>query len=175
MADKLPPMCGECGGKCCQYFCFQIDVPDTFEEFDDLRWYLLHDGITIHVDDGDWYISIANRCKALGDDGRCAVYEDRPVICRRYSMANCDFTAGDYGYDELFQTPEDIEKYARKLLGKKAYKKARQKAYAKAERQEKKRKKKRWCAIARAGRRQANARGRAAGTGKSQTPREEEG
>ena len=94
----------------------------------------------MHVDEGVWYISVANRCKALGEDGHCGAYEDRPLICRRYSMDQCDFTGGDYGYDEHFQKPEDIVAYARKVLGKKAYKRAREKAYAKAARKEAKRK-----------------------------------
>ncbi|MCD6304294.1 MAG: YkgJ family cysteine cluster protein [Planctomycetes bacterium] len=140
MDDEVPAVCRQCGGKCCQYFCFQIDAPDSFEEFDDLRWFLLHEGITIHVDEGDWYISIANRCKALGEHGRCEIYENRPLICRKYSTENCDFTGGDYGYEEFFQSPEDIEKYAMKVLGKKAYRQARREAYAKADRKEARRK-----------------------------------
>lgn len=26
----------------------------------------------------------AHRCEALGDDGRCSIYEDRPLICRSF-------------------------------------------------------------------------------------------
>ncbi len=152
MNRDLHPMCRECGGKCCQYFCFQIDEPDSFEEFDDIRWFLLHEDITVHVDEGDWYISIANRCKALAEDGRCKLYEDRPLICRRYTMDTCDFTSGDYGYEDHFRTPEDIEAYAKKVLGKKAYKRARQKAYARAARKEAKRRKKQERAAEKGGR-----------------------
>jgi len=151
MNSDIHSMCRECGGKCCQYFCFQIDEPDSFEEFDDIRWFLLHENITVHIDEGDWYISIANRCRALEEDGRCAIYDDRPLICRRYSMETCDFTGGDYGYEEHFQTPEDIEAYAKKVLGKKAFKRARRKAYAKAARKEAKQRKKRRKAAKKAG------------------------
>ena len=136
MSADLSPVCRECGSKCCRYFCFQIDEPDDFAEFDDLRWYLLHEGVTLHIDGGDWYISIANRCKALAEDGNCRIYADRPVICRKYSTDNCDFTGGDYGYDQYFETPEDIEKYAMKVLGQKAYLKAKAKAHAKHARKE---------------------------------------
>ena len=142
MPDDIMPTCKECGGKCCRYFCFQIEAPDDFGEFDDIRWFLLHEDITVHIEDGDWYISIANRCQALEEDNRCTIYETRPLICRKYSMDNCDHTGGDYGYDEHFKTPEDLEKYAMKTLGKKAYRKAREKAYAKAARKEARQKKK---------------------------------
>jgi len=140
MSDEIHSVCKQCGGKCCRYFCFQIDEPDSFDQFDDIRWFLLHEGISVHIDEGEWYISIANRCKALDEDSRCTAYEDRPLICRRYTRATCDFTAGDYGYDEHFRTTEDIEAHARKVLGRKAYKWAREKAYAKAARKEARRK-----------------------------------
>ena len=142
MGDEIHSMCNECGAKCCRYFCFEIDEPDSFEAFENLRWFLLHQGITVHIDKGDWYISIANRCKSLADDGRCLTYDDRPLICRGYDLDDCDFTSGDYEYEEIFETPEDIERYARKTLGKKAWRKARERACAKlarkvASRQEK--------------------------------------
>ena len=131
-------ICQRCGGACCRYFCFQIDEPDDFEEFDDVRWYLLHEDVTVHIEDGDWYISIQNKCNVLGPDNRCMDYENRPVICRKYDPENCDFTGGDYGYDNLFETPEQIEAYARKKLGEEAYEKAKAKALAKLERPRKK-------------------------------------
>jgi len=123
--------CGECGAKCCRYFCFEIDAPDTYEEFDDIRWFLLHEGITVHVDEkGDWYISIDNRCKALGRDNGCRIYEDRPLICRKYTMDGCDHTGGDYGYREMFSAPEDIDRYAREVLGEKVFESKRARARA---------------------------------------------
>jgi len=125
--------CQKCGAKCCRYFCFEIDEPDSYEEFEDVRWYLCHEGVTVHVDDGDWYISIENRCKNLTDNGLCAIYEDRPLICRGYSPENCDFTGGDYGYDEFFETPEQIMDYARKTLGASTFDAERKKARAKLE------------------------------------------
>lgn len=138
----MSAVCRKCGAKCCRYFCFEIDTPESFDEYDDIRWFLLHENISVHIDKGDWYISIANRCEALDEDNRCRVYEDRPLICRKYSMSDCDFTDGHYGYDALFETPEQLEAYARKALGKKAYKKAKAKAYAKAERKRKKQRRK---------------------------------
>jgi len=123
--------CRKCGAKCCTYFCFEIDKPDSYEEFEDVRWYLCHEGVTVHVDEGDWYISIENRCKNLASNGLCTIYEDRPLICRGYSLDNCDFTGAEYGYEEFFQTPEQLMAYARKTLGAKAFERARKRARAK--------------------------------------------
>ena len=121
--------CQECGAKFCKYFCFEIDEPDTFEEFDDIKWFLCHEGVSVHIDEGDWYIAIDNRCKMLDADDTCMIYESRPTICRGYSPEDCDHTGGDYGYDEEFKTTEEIEKYARKFLGDKKYQRQQAKAH----------------------------------------------
>ncbi len=137
--------CIECGAKCCKYFCFEIDEPDDYEEFEDVRWYLCHEGVTVHIDDdGDWFIAIDNHCKHLQSDFRCTIYEDRPLICRQYDTENCDYTGGDYDYREHFSTPEQLDAYARKTLGRAEYEKAKEKARAKFEKKtkEKRRKKK---------------------------------
>ncbi|MFP4353600.1 MAG: YkgJ family cysteine cluster protein [Phycisphaerae bacterium] len=115
--------CAKCNAKCCRYFCFEIDAPEDVDEFEDVRWFLLHEGISVHVDEGDWYISIMNPCRHIGQDNRCGIYEDRPLICRKYSQDNCDATGGDYEYEEFFETAEQLEAYARKKLGKKFDKK----------------------------------------------------
>ena len=127
----MKTMCQECGGKCCRYFCFEIDEPDDFEEFDDIRWFLLHEGVSVHIDEGDWFISIANKCKMLAPDNACTLYDERPVICRKYEMETCDVTDGDYGYDAAFETPDEIEAYAREVLGAAAYDREKAKALRK--------------------------------------------
>lgn len=131
----MNPQCRKCGAKCCKYFCFQIDTPDSYEEFENIRWFLCHEGVRIHVDKGDWYIEISNRCKMLDGDGLCRIYADRPLICRGYDKENCDDTSSDYEYDAEFTTPRQIDRYARKTLGKRAFEKAR--AEARAERKQK--------------------------------------
>ncbi len=125
--------CLKCGSKCCRYFCFEIEAPDDYEEYEDLRWYLCHEGVSIHIDEGDWYISIANKCKMLGEDGRCMIYENRPLICRKYSLNNCDFTDGGYDYEHEFRKPEDLDAHARRELGDKEYERQKKKAYKKIE------------------------------------------
>ena len=119
--------CVECKAKCCTYFCFQIDTPETFEAFEDIRWYLCHGEVSVHIDEeDDWYIQIMNRCNMLGDDYRCKIYEDRPLICRHYSHEKCEGNpevGEDYGYKEEFTTPRELDEYALKTLGKAEYEK----------------------------------------------------
>ena len=125
--------CGKCNALCCQYFCFEIDEPDEYDDFEDIRWYLCHEGVSVHVDeDEDWYIQIANRCNQLGENNLCTIYEDRPLICRSYSGENCELTGSDYAYIEEFTTPEQLDEYARKTLGENEYEQAMIKFRAKA-------------------------------------------
>jgi hypothetical protein len=133
MSEDVDPLCRQCRAKCCRYFCFQIDTPESFEEFENLRWFLLHEGIGIHVDEGNWFISIDNKCRRLADDGRCEDYAGRPVICRQYDTDGCDATSGEYEYDELFTSAEQIAAHARKKLGAAKYDKAWARACKRAE------------------------------------------
>jgi len=112
-------ICHKCGAKCCTYFCFQIDKPEDVDEFEDIRWYLCHNGVSVHIDEGEWFISIMNRCNMLEENGQCRDYANRPLICRKYDLQNCDHSPGGYGYEEEFKSPEELEEYARRTLGAK--------------------------------------------------------
>ncbi len=125
--------CSKCNALCCQYFCFEIDSPDDYDDYEDIRWYLCHHDVSVHVDeDGDWYIQIANRCNKLDKNNRCSIYEDRPLICRNYSGENCELTGSDYGYVEEFTSPEQLDDYARRTLGQEKYERDMIKFRAKA-------------------------------------------
>ncbi|MBI9017988.1 MAG: YkgJ family cysteine cluster protein [Phycisphaerae bacterium] len=109
MSDE--PLCQKCAGLCCRYIALPIDTPEDFDEFEDVRWYLAHEGISVFVEDDLWYINVATRCRFLGRDNLCGIYEERPRICRSYTEANCDFHSGDYGYDQYFTSIEEIDQY----------------------------------------------------------------
>ena len=111
--------CEHCTGHCCNYLALPLDEPTTMRDFDDLRWYVMHQGVTIFVEDGDWYIQFATTCNNLGLDKRCTIYETRPKICREYQAGECDYAGGDYGYDQLFTHVDQIERFAKKKLGSK--------------------------------------------------------
>ncbi len=97
---------------CCRYFALPIDTPEDRADFDDIRWYLCHDGITVFVEDGDWYLNVKNKCRhLLPKEHRCAIYDNRPKICRKYKTADCDLTEGEYDYELHFTTDRDMEEY----------------------------------------------------------------
>lgn len=119
-ASETGCLCDQCAALCCRYFALPIDNPDCEQDYDNIRWYLLHEKVVVFVEDGQWFIGILNRCKALQPDNRCGVYETRPRICRGYSTDNCDYHAGDYGYEHLFTSADALWTFAKGELAKMA-------------------------------------------------------
>jgi len=63
--EELRPgevLCNHCGAKCCRYFALPIDKPKTWEDYDYIRWYLLHERASIFTDEGSWYLLVHNVC-----------------------------------------------------------------------------------------------------------------
>ncbi|MBN2216576.1 MAG: YkgJ family cysteine cluster protein [Pirellulales bacterium] len=109
-------LCFHCPAKCCCYFALPIDAPTEWEDFEFIRWYLLHDRATVFLEDDIWYLLVHNRCKMLGDDNLCRGYETRPAICRDYTTDNCEYD-DEWVYDHYFETPEQVLEYAEAVLG----------------------------------------------------------
>jgi Fe-S-cluster containining protein len=115
---NLSDACKKCGSFCCTYYALPLETPETKEDYDDLRWFLMHEGNYICVEDGAWYLNIGSKCKNLLPEGKCAAYDKRPKICRKHGHKGeaCEFF-GEYEYEERFHTPEEIEWYAVREMG----------------------------------------------------------
>jgi len=124
VSNDIENLCEECVGLCCRYYAFAIETPETKRDFEDIRWYMLHGSNIIFVDEGEWYIQINQKCNALMSDNRCAVYENRPAICREYATKDCDWSANEYGYDHLFTKPEQIDQFGKEYLAGKRKRRA---------------------------------------------------
>lgn len=110
MAKKV--QCEKCTGLCCQYFALPIETPESRDDYDDIRWFLCHENITIFVEDGDWYLNVKNKCRHLNEKNhRCDIYNKRPKICRGYRHADCDYTEGQYDYELHFVDDKQMEEY----------------------------------------------------------------
>ena len=116
--ENLKPgevLCSYCTARCCRYFALPIETPTTWEDFDHLRWYMMHGPVSVFVDGETWFLMVHGDCKHLQPDNRCGNYDDRPRICRSYSTDNCEYD-NDGCYDKLFETPEQIWEYAEAVL-----------------------------------------------------------
>jgi Fe-S-cluster containining protein len=115
-ADRV--LCEYCTAKCCRYFALPIDTPETFKEFEYIRWYLLHDRATVFKEDDDWYLLVHTVCEHLQPDNRCGIYDTRPPICREYAIKNCEYE-DDWTYEFYIETAQQVEEYRDAVLQKK--------------------------------------------------------
>jgi uncharacterized protein len=116
--DRLPPgkvLCEYCTAKCCRYFALPIDTPEEFQDFEYLRWYLLHERATVFQEDGSWYLLVHTVCKHLLPNNLCGIYETRPQICRDYTTENCEYDS-DWTYEFYLETPEQVAEYTEAVI-----------------------------------------------------------
>lgn len=59
-------------------------------DFEQLLWQVSHEGIEAYKDASGWYLAMRCKCEHLQRDGNCAIYENRPQICRDYSNDWCE-------------------------------------------------------------------------------------
>ena len=113
-------LCDQCSALCCRYFVLEIDAPQTRQQYDDIRWYLVHQNVFVFIEKKKWYLGVYSRCKHLQADNRCGIYETRPRICREYSTDNCDYHGGEYDWEVLFSSAEQLWAYAEERLAERA-------------------------------------------------------
>jgi Fe-S-cluster containining protein len=126
----MSSLCDQCAALCCRYISLPIDNPTTRKDYDDIRWYLIHQNIVVYIEKGQWYVGVLNRCKHLQDDNRCGIYETRPAICRKYTTDNCDYHGGEYDFEHLFTSAEHLMAYAETALEEARNKKLRKRRSA---------------------------------------------
>jgi Fe-S-cluster containining protein len=111
--DELPDgkvLCDYCVAKCCRYFAVSIDTPESVDDFQLVRWFLMHQFAAAFVEDNDWYLLVQTPCKHLRADNRCGTYDTRPKICREYTTDQCEYD-DHYVYDRYFETSEQVQEY----------------------------------------------------------------
>lgn len=112
-------LCDKCSALCCRYFALPLDNPTTARDYDNIRWYLMHDHVVVYIEKKQWYLAVLTKCKNLRDDNLCGIYENRPRICREYTTDNCDYHGGEYDFEQFFHSAEELETYAKAQLAKK--------------------------------------------------------
>lgn|GEM_PF-799000 len=108
-------LCQYCTARCCSYFALPMETPTERNDFENIRWFMLHGRVSVFVDSGTWFLCVFNKCDHLQPDNMCGIYETRPQICRDYSTDSCEYD-NDGIYDQLFETPDQIKEYADSIL-----------------------------------------------------------
>jgi len=110
--------CNGCPALCCKFVAVELDEPDCETDWDEIKWMLCHENITVYKDnDGDWLVEFATRCKMLDEKDNCKIYDKRPQLCRDHDPESCVRHGEGDVYEILFEKPEDVDEY-RELLKK---------------------------------------------------------
>ncbi|MBI4383869.1 MAG: YkgJ family cysteine cluster protein [Nitrospinae bacterium] len=107
--------CAKClPAKCCLYFAFEIDNPETRKDYESLLWKIAHDKVSLYIYRKKWHIMVHTRCHFLTADNKCGIYEQRPYLCREHSAEDCEYTSDDYGFSEHFRSYDELLAYIQK-------------------------------------------------------------
>jgi uncharacterized protein len=93
--------CSRCiNSKCCTYTTEAIgEAPRSKSDFEHLLWQVSHEPVEIYQDPG----------------GACAIYDERPQICRDYDNDWCEFDApAEEGFKLHFHNYAELLKYCKK-------------------------------------------------------------
>ena len=111
--DKV--LCEYCPAKCCRYFALPLDEPEDLEDFEFMRWFLLHERAAVFREGKTWYLLVHNVCRHLRDDNLCGIYDTRPQVCRDYSTNDCEYE-DDWTYEFYLERPEQVAEYCEATL-----------------------------------------------------------
>jgi len=107
--------CKKCNQACCKYITEKISPPHTIRDFDGLLWELYHKNVKAFRDTTGWFLIIYNPCVHLQRNGKCAVYDKRPITCREHSVDDCEYENPiSKAALQYFDNYQSLEKYCRK-------------------------------------------------------------
>lgn len=110
--EKILEICRACKGQCCTYVAVEIDEPEEFEDFENIRWYCAHKGTWVFKDDEGWYVAFDSPCEYLDEDFTCKIYEKRPSVCQNHDFGECDYFL-DGEFELELRSLEDVDDYLR--------------------------------------------------------------
>jgi Fe-S-cluster containining protein len=95
---------------CCTYIAVAIDGPINAKAASEILWHLYHRDVSVYRDgDDEWMVQFEARCRHLNTDNTCAIYDQRPHICRAYSEESCEVNSPDEGI--TFYAPDAFLAY----------------------------------------------------------------
>ena len=111
--DQFTICTQECGGRCCRYITVEVASPRSHDDWDEMRWWLAHEGVIVSKDEDGWQLHIESRCSNLRADNACAIYPHHMDTCEDYDASNCEFT-GPLDQEFELRSEADLEAYLRR-------------------------------------------------------------
>lgn len=108
--------CFECKGYCCKYVTVDIESPSDWEDYDEIRWYIIHKNVIVYKpeDEEDWKIEFRTPCEYLNKKKNiCKQYKNRPDVCIEYITDECakHEEMSSEGCEVYLESEEDLKKY----------------------------------------------------------------
>jgi hypothetical protein len=114
---EVKVLCRDCTAECCKHIGIPIDPPETWEDFQRIKHYIVHEGVSCYLDvEGDWVVEFLSKCGQLNGN-RCMAWntKDYPSICSEYEMKTCVMNEEGEWWEILFRKPEDVDAHCAKL------------------------------------------------------------
>ena len=114
---EVKVLCRDCTAECCKHIAVPIDPPATWEDYQKIKQYVCHDGVSCYLDvEGDWVVEFITKCGQLNGN-RCMAWNTPkyPSICGEYEMRTCVMNEEGEYWEILFKTPEDVDAHCAKL------------------------------------------------------------
>jgi hypothetical protein len=108
--DQFTICTKHCGARCCRYITVTFPAPKSEPDWDEVRWWLAHEGVMVTHDDDGWMLHMATRCKNLRADNACGVYPDHMLACQEYDPGDCEYT-GEVPFDVKLENEDDLATY----------------------------------------------------------------
>jgi hypothetical protein len=115
--------CKKCNAYCCRHVAVGIDTPEDADDYDCIRWYLLHKNVWVAIaPDDTWLVEFKTPCRNITAIDNCGDYENRPAICKNYPGDGeiCEGESDALACKVLFKNVNDFEKYLKKMKRSKA-------------------------------------------------------
>lgn len=109
-----PADCIACKATCCRHVATGIDTPAGKKDYDNIRWYLMHENVRVFIDTEDaWTLEFVTLCNNLSSENTCSKYSNRPKICSEYpdSLSWCEYESDELPYKVLFTSAQEFEEY----------------------------------------------------------------
>jgi len=106
--------CAGCGARCCRYVSVEIDKPKTKQDLEIILWYLYHEDVYVFIESGVWHVQFNSRCKNLDGRSNCKIYEERPSICKKLKVHECERHGSVGEKDITFKNAKQFLAYVKK-------------------------------------------------------------
>ncbi len=100
----------ECKARCCRYITVHLPAPRRRADYDEIIWFLSHEHISVYFESRRWHLEVRTPCRYLTRGNLCAIYENRPAVCRDYDLDACEYPERPQ-HQLQFDTREQFEQW----------------------------------------------------------------